>query len=45
MEYKLANWDNYHYDGNNLDSLDKPFNFIISERELGKTTWFWLKKA
>ena len=44
-KYKLVNWDNYHYDGNNLDSLDKPFNFIISERELGKTTWFWLKKA
>lgn len=44
-EYKLVNWDNLHYDGNNLDSLNKPFNFIISERELGKTTWFWLKKA
>lgn len=45
MNYKLVNWDNLHYDGNNLDSLDKPFNFIISERELGKTTWFWVKKA
>lgn len=45
MDYKLVNWDNLHYDGNNLDSLNKTYNFIISERELGKTTWFWLKKA
>lgn len=44
-DYKIVGWDNLHYDGNNLESLNKPFNFIISERELGKTTWVWVKKA
>ena len=38
VNYNITNWDNLHYDGNNIDSLNKPFNFIISERELGKTT-------
>ena len=45
VNYNIVNWDNLHYDGNNIDSLNKAFNFIISERELGKTTWVWIKKA
>lgn len=45
MNYNLVNWDNLHYDGTVIDGHNKPFNFIISERELGKTTWFWVKKA
>lgn len=45
MSYSLINWDNLHYDGTHIDGHNKAFNFIISERELGKTTWFWVKKA
>lgn len=45
MTYSLINWDDMHYDGTLIDGHNKPFNFIISERELGKTTWFWVKKA
>lgn len=45
MTYSLINWDDMHYDGTLIDGHNKPFNFIISERELGKTTWFWVKKS
>ena len=37
--------DNLHYDFRAIDGYNKPFNFIMSPRELGKTTMFWLKKA
>lgn len=37
--------DNLHYDFRQIDGYNKAFNFIMSPRELGKTTMFWLKKA
>lgn len=45
MKRKIINWDNYHYDGNAIDGCDKDFNAIISERELGKSSWIWVKKV
>lgn len=36
--------DNLHYDFREIDGYNKPFNFILSARELGKTSMFWLKK-
>lgn len=38
MEY-----DNLHWDFREIDGHDKDFNFIISEREAGKTTALWRK--
>lgn len=32
--------DNLHYNFRNVDSYNKPFNFIFGARELGKTTAF-----
>lgn len=29
--------DKLHYSSRKLDSYNKPFNFVISEREAGKT--------
>ena len=36
--------DNLHYDYSSIDGYNKPFNFIMSPREPGKTTMAWLKK-
>ena len=36
--------DNYHYDYRAIDGYNKPFNFIASPRELGKTSMMWMKK-
>ncbi len=36
--------DNLHYDFRQIDGYNKPFNIIISPRELGKTTMAWVKK-
>ena len=36
--------DNLHYDFREIDGYNKPFNIIISPRELGKTTMAWVKK-
>ena len=36
--------DNLHYDFRAIDGYNKPFNFILSPRELGKTSMCWLKK-
>ena len=36
--------DNLHYDYRQIDGYNKPFNFIIAPRELGKTAMAWLKK-
>ena len=36
--------DNLHYDYRAIDGYNKPFNFIIAPRELGKTAMAWLKK-
>lgn len=30
--------DNIHWSGNKLLSYNKPFNFVVSAREAGKTT-------
>ena len=38
MEY-----DNLHLDLSEVDGYDKDFNYIISEREAGKTTGMWKK--
>lgn len=35
--------DNIHLDGRRLDSYDKPFNFFITERETGKSSWAYTK--
>lgn len=36
--------DNLHYSFNSIDGYNKPFNFIVSEREDGKTTAFIVSK-
>lgn len=36
--------DNLHYDYRAIDGYNKPFNFIASPRELGKTSMMWMKK-
>ena len=36
--------DNLHYDFRAIDGYNKPFNFIASPRELGKTSMMWMKK-
>ena len=36
--------DNLHYEFRGIDGYNKPYNFIVSPRELGKTSMFWLKK-
>ena len=33
--------DNIHYSFRGIDGYNKPFNFIVSPRELGKTTMMW----
>lgn len=35
--------DNIHLNGRRLDSYNKPFNFFITERETGKSTWAYTK--
>lgn len=35
--------DNIHFSSRKIDSYNLPFNFIISEREAGKSTNIWLK--
>ena len=35
--------DNIHFNTRKIDSYNVPFNFIISEREAGKSTAVWLK--
>ena len=37
--------DNIHYNTRKIDGYNLPFNFIISEREAGKSTAIWLDKA
>lgn len=37
--------DNLHYDFRQIDGYNKPFNAIVSEREAGKTTMFWVQKV
>ena len=36
--------DNLHYDYREIDGYNKPFNFVCSPREPGKTSMMWLKK-
>ena len=36
--------DNLHYDYRAIDGYNKPFNFVVSPREPGKTSMMWLKK-
>ena len=37
--------DNIHFTTRTIDGYNLPFNFIISEREAGKSTAIWLDKA
>ena len=37
--------DNIHFSSRKIDSYNLPFNFIISEREAGKSTAVWLDKS
>lgn len=37
--------DNIHYNTRKIDSYNKPFNFIVSAREAGKTTTILLDKV
>lgn len=37
-------FDDIHYSYREIDGYNKPFNFVTSPRELGKTTTMWLKK-
>ena len=37
--------DKIHYTTRRIDGYNLPFNFIISEREAGKSTSIWLDKA
>lgn len=37
--------DNLHYSFRKIDGYDKAFNFVISCRELGKSTTFFIEKA
>ena len=37
--------DNIHFNCRKIDGYNLPFNFIISEREAGKSTAVWLDKA
>lgn len=37
--------DNLHYSYREIDGYNKPFNFIMSAREPGKTSMFWLNKV
>lgn len=37
--------DNIHFNFREIDGYNKTFNFIISPREPGKSTAFWLDKA
>ena len=36
--------DNLHYEYRDIDGYNKDFNIVISPREPGKTSMFWLKK-
>lgn len=38
-------WDNLHYNSRKIDGFNVPFNFVISEREAGKSTYFWIVKC
>lgn len=37
-------FDNIHYSFRAIDGYNKPFNFVLSPRELGKTTTMWYEK-
>ena len=37
--------DNLHYTTRKIDGYNLPFNFVISEREAGKSTAIWLDKC
>ena len=37
--------DNIHFNTRKIDGYNLPFNFIISEREAGKSTAIWLDKC
>lgn len=37
--------DNLHYSFRTIDGYNKPFNIIVSPREAGKTTIFWITKV
>lgn len=40
----MEKYDKLHFDSNKVDGYNKTFNYIISPREDGKSTWFWVTK-
>ena len=38
-------FDKIHYTTRKIDGYNMSFNFIVSEREAGKSTYIWIKKA
>lgn len=40
----MQKYDKLHFDSNKIDGYNKTFNYIISPREDGKSTWFWVTK-
>ena len=40
----MIEWDNLHYSFREIDGYNKPFNFVMSPREPGKTTAMWFTK-
>lgn len=35
--------DDLHFDGREIDGHNKPFNFVVCEREAGKSVFLWKK--
>ncbi len=44
IKYMAIQDDGLHYEYREIDGYNKPFNFVLSSRELGKTTAMWVKK-
>lgn len=40
----MVQWDDLHYSFREIDGYNKPFNFVMSPREPGKTTAMWFQK-
>lgn len=41
----MTQLDNLHYDFSRIDGYDRDFNYVISPRECGKTTAFFVRKS
>lgn len=41
----IEKMDDLHYSFRSIDGYNKPFNFVVSSRDAGKTTTLWVKKV